>query len=145
MVRALTAGRRRGFCALRPAGHHAESDRAMGFCLFNNVAIAAELAIREQGVEKVMIIDWDVHHGNGTAEIFRHRPDVLVAASIRSGLFPGHRGARRRRIGRRPGLHGQPPRPAGLGRGGMAVSGRVPPRAHRARLPARAVAHLGRL
>jgi acetoin utilization deacetylase AcuC-like enzyme len=90
MVRALTSGQeRQGFCALRPAGHHAERDCAMGFCLFNNIAVAAELAIREHSVEKVMIIDWDVHHGNGTAEIFRHRPDVLVTSIHQSGLFPG--------------------------------------------------------
>jgi acetoin utilization deacetylase AcuC-like enzyme len=90
LVRALASGQTSaGFCALRPAGHHAERDRAMGFCLFNNIAIAAELAIRELGVQKVMIIDWDVHHGNGTAEIFRHRPDVLVASIHQSGLFPG--------------------------------------------------------
>jgi acetoin utilization deacetylase AcuC-like enzyme len=90
LVRALSSGQATsGFCALRPAGHHAERDRAMGFCLFNNVSIAAELAIRTLGVRKVMIIDWDVHHGNGTAEIFRHRPDVLVANIHQSGLFPG--------------------------------------------------------
>jgi acetoin utilization deacetylase AcuC-like enzyme len=90
LARALISGEApAGFCALRPAGHHAEPDRAMGFCLFNNVAIAAELAIRQLGVRKVMIIDWDVHHGNGTAEIFRHRPDVLVAGIHQSGLFPG--------------------------------------------------------
>ena len=90
LVRKLISGEASaGFCALRPAGHHAEPDRAMGFCLFNNVAIAAELAIRQLGVRKVMIIDWDVHHGNGTAEIFRHRPDVLVTGIHQSGLFPG--------------------------------------------------------
>lgn len=90
LVRALISGEAPpGLCALRPAGHHAGPDRAMGFCLFNNVAIAAELAIRQLDVRKVMIIDWDVHHGNGTAEIFRHRPDVLVAGIHQSGLFPG--------------------------------------------------------
>ncbi len=67
-----------GFCALRPAGHHAERDCAMGFCLFSNMAIAAEHAICEHGIRQVMVIDWDVHHGNGTAEIFRKRADVLV-------------------------------------------------------------------
>ena len=90
LVRALSSGRATtGFCALRPAGHHAERDRAMGFCLFNNVSIAAELAIRTLGVRRAMIIDWDVHHGNGTAEIFRHRRDVLVTDIHQSGLFPG--------------------------------------------------------
>src|SRR5947209_5685133 len=90
MVRALLEGdRRTGFCALRPAGHHAERDRAMGFCLFNNVAVAAELAIRELGCRRVFILDWDVHHGNGTAEIFRRRDDVLFASIHQTGLFPG--------------------------------------------------------
>ena len=90
MVRALlTDGERAGFSALRPAGHHAERNRAMGFCLFNNVAVAAELAVTELGCRRVMIIDWDVHHGNGTAEIFRQRPDVLVAGIHQHGLYPG--------------------------------------------------------
>jgi len=90
MVRALLSGEAEvGFCGTRPAGHHAEAERAMGFCLFDNVAVAAELAIRELGVERVLIVDWDVHHGNGTAEIFRRRPDVLVASIHQSGIFPG--------------------------------------------------------
>ncbi len=90
LVRMLTSGMAEtGFCALRPAGHHAERDRAMGFCLFNNMAIAVEHAIRERGIRRVMVIDWDVHHGNGTAEIFRRRADVLVADIHQAGLFPG--------------------------------------------------------
>jgi len=90
LVRMLMTGvAETGFCALRPAGHHAERDRAMGFCLFNNTAIAAELAIAELGARRVLVIDWDVHHGNGTAEIFRHRPDVLFCDIHQAGLFPG--------------------------------------------------------
>jgi acetoin utilization deacetylase AcuC-like enzyme len=90
MVRELVAGRDpAGFCAVRPSGHHADRDQTMGFCLFNNVAIGAQLAISELGLERVMIVDWDVHHGNGTAEIFRQRPDVLVAGIHQQGLFPG--------------------------------------------------------
>jgi acetoin utilization deacetylase AcuC-like enzyme len=90
MVRALLAGEAEvGFCGTRPAGHHAERERAMGFCLFDHVAVAAELAMRELGAERVLIVDWDVHHGNGTAEIFRSRPDVLVANIHQSGIFPG--------------------------------------------------------
>jgi len=90
MVRALLSGEAdAGFCAVRPSGHHAERDRAMGFCLFNNVAIAAELAIQELGVKRVLILDWDVHHGNGTAEIFRRRADVLYASIHQRGLYPG--------------------------------------------------------
>jgi acetoin utilization deacetylase AcuC-like enzyme len=90
MVRALLGGEDEvGFCATRPAGHHAERERAMGFCLFDGVAVAAELAVRELGLERVLIVDWDVHHGNGTAEIFRHRADVLVANIHQGGIFPG--------------------------------------------------------
>jgi acetoin utilization deacetylase AcuC-like enzyme len=90
MVRALVAGETgTAFCGLRPSGHHAEHDRAMGFCLFNNVAIATELAVRELGVRRVLVLDWDVHHGNGTAEFFRRRADVLFASIHQIGLFPG--------------------------------------------------------
>ncbi|MFZ0975981.1 MAG: histone deacetylase [Solirubrobacteraceae bacterium] len=90
LVRALMRGdARAGFSGMRPSGHHAGKGYAMGFCLFNNVAIAAELAIRELGLERVLIIDWDVHHGNGTADIFRGRPDVLYASIHELGLFPG--------------------------------------------------------
>ena len=90
MVRALLGGEDRvGFCGTRPAGHHAERERAMGFCLFDNVAVAAELALRELGAERVLVVDWDVHHGNGTAEIFRRRDDVLVANIHQGGIFPG--------------------------------------------------------
>jgi acetoin utilization deacetylase AcuC-like enzyme len=90
MTRALLGGEDRvGFCGTRPAGHHAERDRAMGFCLFDNVAVAAELALSQLGARRVLIVDWDVHHGNGTAEIFRHRDDVLVANIHQGGIFPG--------------------------------------------------------
>jgi acetoin utilization deacetylase AcuC-like enzyme len=90
MTRALIAGEARlGFCEVRPSGHHAEPDRAMGFCLFNNVAVAAELAICELGLSRVFILDWDVHHGNGTAEAFRRRPDVLFASIHQAGIYPG--------------------------------------------------------
>jgi acetoin utilization deacetylase AcuC-like enzyme len=61
----------------------------MGFCLFDNVAIAAKLAIRELGVERVLVFDWDVHHGNGTVEAFRRRSDVLVAGIHQAGIYPG--------------------------------------------------------
>jgi acetoin utilization deacetylase AcuC-like enzyme len=90
MARALMAREAMvGFCGVRPSGHHAEADRAMGFCLFNNVAIAAEYAIRELGAERVFILDWDVHHGNGTAEAFRPRADVLFASIHQAGIYPG--------------------------------------------------------
>ncbi len=77
------------FCGVRPSGHHAEPGRAMGFCLFNNVAVAAEYAICELGLARVFILDWDVHHGNGTAETFRRRPEVLFASIHQGGIYPG--------------------------------------------------------
>jgi acetoin utilization deacetylase AcuC-like enzyme len=90
MVRALVRGDAGlGFSAGRPPGHHAEPERAMGFCLFDNVAVAAALALAELGLERVFILDWDVHHGNGTAEIFRERDDVLFASIHQGGIFPG--------------------------------------------------------
>jgi acetoin utilization deacetylase AcuC-like enzyme len=90
MTRALVGGEARvGFSAGRPPGHHAEPSRAMGFCLFDNVAIAAALAIAELGLERVFVLDWDVHHGNGTAEVFRRRDDVLFASLHQGGIFPG--------------------------------------------------------
>ncbi len=70
----------RAFCAVRPPGHHAETDRAMGFCLFNNVAVAAEHLVRNHGLKRVAIVDFDVHHGNGTQHIFESRADVLYAS-----------------------------------------------------------------
>jgi acetoin utilization deacetylase AcuC-like enzyme len=78
-----------GFAGLRPSGHHAERDRAMGFCLFDSVAVAAASAIAELGLKRVFVLDWDVHHGNGTAEIFRTRRDVLFASLHQSPLYPG--------------------------------------------------------
>ncbi len=90
LARVLLAGETPlGFSMLRPSGHHAEPDRAMGFCLFDNVAIAAALAIAELGAERVFVLDWDVHHGNGTAEAFRTRSDVLFASIHQSPLYPG--------------------------------------------------------
>jgi acetoin utilization deacetylase AcuC-like enzyme len=77
------------FCGLRPPGHHAERDRAMGFCLFNNVAVAAADAIAVRGLERVLVLDWDVHHGNGTEAIFYDSDQVLYASIHQSPLYPG--------------------------------------------------------
>ncbi len=77
------------FCGLRPPGHHAERDRAMGFCLFNNVAVAAAHALAAHGLERVFICDWDVHHGNGTEAIFYDSSAVLYASIHQSPLYPG--------------------------------------------------------
>ncbi len=78
-----------GFALVRPPGHHAESSRAMGFCLFNNVAVAAAWALERPEVQRVAIVDFDVHHGNGTQEIFYARDDVLYVSSHQHPLYPG--------------------------------------------------------
>ena len=77
------------FCIVRPPGHHAESDMPMGFCLFNNVAIGARYAQQKHGVGRVAIIDWDVHHGNGTQEIFYDDPSVLYISTHQYPYYPG--------------------------------------------------------
>ena len=90
MVEALLAGEAGvGFCALRPPGHHAEPDRAMGFCLFNNVAVAARHALDSLGARRVLVLDWDVHHGNGTNDIFHWSDEVLFVSIHQSPLYPG--------------------------------------------------------
>jgi acetoin utilization deacetylase AcuC-like enzyme len=90
LARALLAGEHEvGVSACRPSGHHAEPDRAMGFCYFGNVAIAAALALRELGAERVLVLDWDVHHGNGTEACFADRDDVLFVSIHQMPLYPG--------------------------------------------------------
>ncbi|MQA76127.1 MAG: histone deacetylase [Solirubrobacterales bacterium] len=85
----LDGDARAAFCGLRPPGHHAERARAMGFCLFNNVAVAAAHALAACGAERVLVLDWDVHHGNGTEEIFAGSAEVLYASIHQSPLYPG--------------------------------------------------------
>ncbi|MRG56113.1 histone deacetylase family protein [Phyllobacterium sp. SYP-B3895] len=77
------------FVASRPPGHHAERNKAMGFCLFNNAAIAARHAQKAHGLERVAIVDWDVHHGNGTQDIFWDDPSVLYCSTHQMPLYPG--------------------------------------------------------
>ena len=89
-VDAVIAGDcRNAFCGLRPPGHHAEPDRVMGFCLFNNIAIAAEHARKQHHLHRVAIVDFDVHHGNGTQAAFSKNPDVLYASTHQSPWYPG--------------------------------------------------------
>jgi acetoin utilization deacetylase AcuC-like enzyme len=87
--RLLSGEERFAFCGLRPPGHHALPARAMGFCLFNNVAVAVSHALAECGAERVMIVDWDVHHGNGTQDVFYDSAEVLFASIHQSPLYPG--------------------------------------------------------
>jgi acetoin utilization deacetylase AcuC-like enzyme len=90
LARALMSGEApTGFCAVRPPGHHAGAGTTSGFCLFNSVAIAARSAIDDLGARRVMIIDWDVHHGDGTQALFADRSDVLYASIHQSGIYPG--------------------------------------------------------
>lgn len=86
---AIQAAEHGGFALVRPPGHHALPDRAMGFCLFANVAIAVRFAQRELGVRRIAILDWDVHHGNGTELAFRDDDSVLFASLHRWPFYPG--------------------------------------------------------
>jgi len=86
----VMAGRvRNGFALVRPPGHHAERDRAMGFCLFNNIAIGAAHLRARHNLERVLIVDWDVHHGNGTQHSFTRDPAVLYVSTHRYPFYPG--------------------------------------------------------
>ena len=89
-VRSVMSGRLRNvFALLRPPGHHAEAGRAMGYCIFNNIAIAARFLQKEYGLQRIMILDWDVHHGNGTQHIFEKDPGVLFFSFHQSPAYPG--------------------------------------------------------
>lgn len=83
---------RQAFCSVRPPGHHAERSRAMGFCIFNNVAAGAAHALHRHGLERLAIVDFDVHHGNGTEDIFAAEPRVLFCSSFQHPFYP-HSGA----------------------------------------------------
>jgi acetoin utilization deacetylase AcuC-like enzyme len=86
---AIEAARTGGFALVRPPGHHAPADRAMGFCLFNNTAVAARALQAEDGLVRVAILDWDVHHGNGTQDIFWDDPTVLYISLHQWPFYPG--------------------------------------------------------
>lgn len=80
------------FCNVRPPGHHAEIDRAMGFCFFNNIAVAALHAIKKYGIERIAIVDFDVHHGNGTEDILAKHQQVLFCSTYQHPFYPGYAG-----------------------------------------------------
>jgi acetoin utilization deacetylase AcuC-like enzyme len=111
----LGDGRRVGASLHRPPGHHALSSRAMGFCLFNNVAVAARRALDRWGAERVLIVDLDVHHGNGTNDIFHADPDVLFVSIHESPLYPGTGPASDRGSGPGEGFTVNLPVPGGSG------------------------------
>ena len=141
----LGAASRRGFSALRPPGHHAEAAQAMGFCFFDNVAVAAAHARAAHGVERVLILDWDVHHGNGTNAIFHADPSRALRLDPRVAAVSGHGAGLGPRLGRGRGLHGQPARPAGSGDAVLARWSSTSCAPLVARLRARARARLGGL
>jgi acetoin utilization deacetylase AcuC-like enzyme len=104
-----------GLAAVRPPGHHAEAGRAMGFCLFNNVAVAARALQADEGVERVLILDWDVHHGNGTQHSFEDDPSVLYFSTHQFPYYPGTGAASEAGSGRGAGATVNVPMPAGCG------------------------------
>jgi acetoin utilization deacetylase AcuC-like enzyme len=103
------------FCAVRPPGHHAESGHAMGFCLFNNVAIAARYFQKRYGLERIAIVDWDVHHGNGTQHVFYDDPTVFFFSTHQYPWYPGTGGADERGEGKGEGYTLNVPLSAGMG------------------------------
>lgn len=120
---------RHAFAAVRPPGHHAEHDRAMGFCFFNNVAVAVERLLRTGRAERVAIFDFDVHHGNGTQHLFEERAEVFYASTHQSPYYPGTGAESERGSGAGEGTVLNVPLPAGTDEDAYleAVDGRVLP------------------
>jgi acetoin utilization deacetylase AcuC-like enzyme len=116
-VDAVLSGRvQRAFCAVRPPGHHASQNRGMGFCLFNNIAIGARQAMTRHGVERILIADWDVHHGNGTQAVFWNDGSVLFFDTHQHPWYPGTGSPDEQGEGKARGLIMNHPFPAGSGR-----------------------------
>jgi acetoin utilization deacetylase AcuC-like enzyme len=116
-VDGVMAGRiQNAFCVVRPPGHHASAQRGMGFCILNNVSIAARYAQRKHAVKKVMIVDWDVHHGNGTQDIFYDDGSVFFFSTHQSPWYPGTGARSERGAGAGIGTTLNCPLPAGSGR-----------------------------
>ncbi len=112
----LAGEARNAFCAVRPPGHHASAARGMGFCIFNNIAIGARHALRRRGVSRVLIADWDVHHGNGTQDLFYADGAVLFFDTHQDPWYPGTGSAGETGEGKAKGLIINHPFPAGAGR-----------------------------
>jgi len=116
LVRAVLSGRaNNGIALVRPPGHHATAERGMGFCLFNNIALGAQAALDEFGLERVLIVDWDVHHGNGTQDIFYDSSQVLYFSTHQYPYYPGTGHWRETGTGNGRGFTVNVPLPAGVG------------------------------
>jgi len=117
VIAIATGSAKRAFALVRPPGHHAETHRAMGFCLFNNIAIAAAHARNKLNCKRILIVDWDVHHGNGTQQAFYDTKDILFFSTHRSPFYPGTGAADEVGAGSGKGYTVNVPNPPGFGDG----------------------------
>ncbi|HLG22614.1 MAG TPA: histone deacetylase [Candidatus Manganitrophaceae bacterium] len=113
--RVMAGSLENAFCAVRPPGHHAEAHRAMGFCLFNNIAVGARYLQKKYGLQRVLIVDWDVHHGNGTQRSFYRDPTVFYFSTHQFPFYPGTGSESERGEGEGEGFTLNCPLPAGSG------------------------------